>query len=162
MMRMAAGSALGRVVLDFSSFKYCRLSVAQPLQFSVRPAGGERAEINDWLLVIKSQYWCCFCRVETKQKSLCTWMEKVLRSAWSVGAMWAVALPLTMVSAVRWENWVRALSSAPASGSWEHPIRNQPHQQTHQQTQQTNPTESWLQQEQGKSQTELLPPMLLR
>lgn len=40
-----------------------------------------------------------------------------LRSAWSVGAMWAVALPLTMVSAVRWEKWVSALTRFPASGS---------------------------------------------
>lgn len=39
-----------------------------------------------------------------------------LRSAWSVGAMWAVALPLTMVSAVRWEKWVSALTRPPASG----------------------------------------------
>lgn len=38
-----------------------------------------------------------------------------LRSAWSVGAMWAVALPLTMVSAVRWEKRVRALTRPPAS-----------------------------------------------
>lgn len=39
-----------------------------------------------------------------------------LLSAWSVGAMCAVALPLTTVSAAKWENWVRALSSIPASG----------------------------------------------
>lgn len=45
-----------------------------------------------------------------------------LRSAWSVGAMWAVALPLMMVSAVRWEKWARALTRPPASGgdSWLH------------------------------------------
>lgn len=39
-----------------------------------------------------------------------------LRSEWSVGAKCAVALPLMMVSAARWENWVRALSSPPTSG----------------------------------------------
>lgn len=38
-MRMEAGSALWRVVLLFRSLKNCRLSVAQPLQFSVSPAG---------------------------------------------------------------------------------------------------------------------------
>lgn len=38
-----------------------------------------------------------------------------LRSAGSVGARWEVALPLTMVSAARWENWVRAATRAEAS-----------------------------------------------
>lgn len=39
-----------------------------------------------------------------------------LRSAWSVGAMWTVALPLMIVSAVRWEKWASALTRPPASG----------------------------------------------
>lgn len=37
------------------------------------------------------------------------------RSAWSVGARWDVALPLTMVSAVRCAKRARAPTSAPAS-----------------------------------------------
>lgn len=41
---------------------------------------------------------------------------KYSRSAWSVGAICAVALPLTIVSAAKWENWVNALSRPPASG----------------------------------------------
>lgn len=41
-----------------------------------------------------------------------------LRSAWSVGAMFAVALPLVIVSAARWENLVRALTRLPASKPW--------------------------------------------
>lgn len=41
--------------------------------------------------------------------------EAHLRSAGSVGARWEVAPPLTMVSAVRWENWVRAPTRAEAS-----------------------------------------------
>lgn len=32
-----------------------------------------------------------------------------------MGARWEVALPLTMVSATRWENWVRAATRADAS-----------------------------------------------
>lgn len=33
-----------------------------------------------------------------------------------MGARWEVAPPLTMVSAARWENWVRAATRAEASG----------------------------------------------
>lgn len=38
------------------------------------------------------------------------------RSAWSVGTEWAVAAPLTIVSAARWENWVTDLNKPLASG----------------------------------------------
>lgn len=53
--RTEAGSALCRVFLDFSSFRYCRLWVAQPLQFSVRPAGHQSAKTH------RQQYFCKAC-----------------------------------------------------------------------------------------------------
>lgn len=51
-MRMEAGSALWRVVFAFKSFRNCRLWVAQPLQFSVSPAGCTRA------LISYKPHWC--------------------------------------------------------------------------------------------------------
>lgn len=47
----------------------------------------------------------------------------LLRSAWSVGAEWDVAAPLTMVSAARWENCVTDLSKPLASNKEQRRIK---------------------------------------
>lgn len=62
-MRMEAGSALWRVVLVFRSFRYCRLWVAQPLQFSVRPTARKGATI-----IHKSHHTCVVYITTTRPK----------------------------------------------------------------------------------------------
>lgn len=73
-IRMEAGSALWRVVLDFRSFKNLTLWAAQPLQLSVSPTGWIRAEITHQPNKhLKLTVGSGLCSNESRCSSTCAW-----------------------------------------------------------------------------------------